>query len=362
MTAQQLVSPEQIEPELLRIWEALAKENKMRASLFNLIVFSRLSSRTDYMRNIVQKVVEKFPCRTLFISFDSTSSKSYLKTAVSVVIPQIGESSIACDQIDIGVAGADVEKVPFLLLPHFLPDLPIYLLWAEDPSHPHPLFFPLAKLASRVIFDSESADHLLSFAQKLLALKSEMAIDIADLNWARTEGWRDLISSLFNSEEHLPQLETISSLKLTYNASETPFFCHLKIQAMYLLAWLASRLQWKCRKATKTLHFEFSKEKQRIEVLIQPEQWKDLGPGTILSAELITKDQMVFQAKRLPDLPHSVNIELSSPEQCELPYQFILGQTAMGQSLAKEVIAKGTSSHYLDMLKELVQIDKDEVC
>ena len=78
MTIQQIVAPELIESELIKIWEALAKENKMRASLFNLIVFNRLSPRTDYIRSIVQKVDEKFPCRTLFVSEDPEAKESYL--------------------------------------------------------------------------------------------------------------------------------------------------------------------------------------------------------------------------------------------------------------------------------------------
>ncbi len=113
MTIQQIVDPSNIEPELIRIWETLAKEKKTtRASLFNLIVFTKLSSRTDYFRNIVQKVVEKFPCRTLFISHDPDSPKPYLKTAISVLSPSAQDASIACDQIDIGVAGFDLEKFP----------------------------------------------------------------------------------------------------------------------------------------------------------------------------------------------------------------------------------------------------------
>src|SRR3990167_10302416 len=102
MTVQQIVEPAMIEAQLMKIWEELSKE-KTRACLFNLIVVNRLSERTDYIRNIVQKVSEKYPCRVLFITLDPTSTTSYLKTAVSVV----GSGTIACDYIDIGVAGPD---------------------------------------------------------------------------------------------------------------------------------------------------------------------------------------------------------------------------------------------------------------
>ncbi len=350
MTIQQIVDPGRIESELMRLWEGLAKE-KMRACLFNLIVFNKLSSRTDYIRDIVQKVSEKYPCRVLFISSDPESERPYLKTAVSVV----GDGSIACDYIDIGVSGREIERIPSLLLPHLIPDLPISLLWTEDPSVEHSLFAPLSKLATRIIFDSESADSLLAFSQKILRLRAETGIDTAELNWARTEGWRDLIASLFHSGE---RLELIQDVKITYNCRKTESFCHLKVQSMYLLAWLSSRLNWEFKKGSKKLAFTFEKQKAEI----QSAEWEKLGSGTVISIDLSTSDGHLYHCARDEKQYHRVSIQTSSPEQCELPYQFILGQTATGQSLVKEIITKGTSAHYLDMLKELGQMDRDQLC
>lgn len=347
MIIEEIVDPERIEPELIRIWEGLGKD-KIRASLFNLIVYNRLSSRTDYVRNIVQKVVEKFPCRVLFISHDPDASPHYLKTAISI----IGEGSIACDHIDIGVAGESVERVPFLILPHIIPDLPVYLLWTEDPIKPNPLFEPLMRSASRIIFDSECSDSLHEFAQTVLKLKKETKAEFADLNWARTEGWRDLIASTFNSPERLKELTELSFLQITYNARETEWFCHLKVQSLYFLAWMASRLNWKIKKCSKGTQFRF----EQLEATIQSTLWPKLGSGTIVSVELKTKQELFIQCMRLPDRYHFVGIQVSTPEKCELPFQYVLGQTATGQSLVQEITRKGTSSHYLSMLEELIQI------
>ncbi len=366
MTIQQIVSPDQIEKQLQSIWEALVKENKMRASLFNLIVYTHLSARTDYFRSIVQKVIEKFPCRILFISFDPDTSQSYLKTAVSVVTPSQAETTIACDNIDIGVAGSEIEKVPFLLLPHILPDLPVYLLWAEDPSHNNPLFQPLLNMARRVIFDSEAADNLLSFSQTVLDLHRVQKIEIADLNWARTEGWRDLLASTFDSDERIAQLKSLNALSISYNARETEFFCHLKIQSIYLLTWLSSQLGWTflhSKALENKVFFTFQLPDQSCpEFSIQSERWEKLGPGTIISVNLSSKDEHVYTCARIPEQYHHVTIQISTPHQCDLPYQFVLGQTATGQSLVKEICTKGTSSHYLKMLEKLQGIDKDKLC
>lgn len=355
MTTQLLVSPENIELELRKIWENLSKKNKMRASLFNLIVFNKLSKRTDYIRSIVQKVVEKFPCRTLFITEETDTKANYLKTAVSVLFPN---ETIACDLIDIGVAGKDLEKVPFLILPHLVPDLPVYVLWTEDPSTDHPLFSSLSTLATRIIFDSESADNLLNFSKTVLSLKEKSLFDIADLNWARTEGWRNLIASVFDTPDRFHDLADITELKIIYNSRETESFCHLKIQAMYLLAWLSSCLNWNFVSSTKNLQFKFDKTNATVEAA----HWEKLGSGTIISVDMTTSKGDHFQACRMKERYHYVSIHNSTTNSCELPYEFVLGQTKTGQTLVNEICMKGTSNHYLDMLNELVKIDRDEVC
>lgn len=358
MSIQQIISPDKIESELMKIWEGLAKENKMRASLFNLIIFNRYSERTDYIRNIVQKVIEKFPCRILFISEDPAADHPYLKTAVSVAMPQNSESSIACDNIDIGVGGAFLERVPYVLLPHLLPDLPVTLLWAEDPCKAHPLFQPLSKLAGRIIFDSESADSLLAFSKTVLELREKTQIDIADLNWARTEGWRDLIAFVFDTPERLTELQHLKQLTLTYNARPTEFFCHLKIQSMYLLSWLSDRLNWTCKTANQKLQFQF----ESFSASIESTEWEKLGPGTIIGARFETKKDSLVDCARIKDRYHYVEIQISSPEKCDLPYQFVLGQTATGQSLVKEICMKGTSDHYIAMLRQLQLLDRNQLC
>jgi glucose-6-phosphate dehydrogenase assembly protein OpcA len=349
LIAQKLVEPDAIESELKTIWEKLSQENKTRACLFNLLVFNRYSARTDYIRSIAQKVVEKFPCRLLFISEDPDADKAYLKTAVSVIVPQSKESSVACDHIDIGVGGSDIERTPYLVLPHILPDLPTTLLWTEDPAVPHPLFKPLTKLAHRVIFDSESATNLIAFAKTVSTLKKEGTFDVADLNWARTEEWRDLLAFLFRTPEKIDRLASLQKLSLVYNQKENAYFSHLQIQSMYLIGWLASRLGWQCNEG-----FQCTSKRGRVTLSIDSEPWENLGPGTVISIRLETKDRNLFNCHRKKQEPHCVDIQVTTDEKCDLPYQFLLQQTATGHSLVQEICRKGTSDHYLDMLQTLI--------
>lgn len=356
MTVKKRVDPSQIETELLHIWEGLSKI-KIRAGLFNLIVYNQFSGRTDYIRSIVQKVIEKFPCRVLFISHDAQSTSSYLKTSISVIASNEKESASACDQIDIEVAGNDLERVLFVLPPHILPDLPIYLLWTDDPCKSNPLFSPLSRQANRIIFDSECADKLGPFAEKVLELKKDTGRDFADLNWARTEGWRDLIASTFDSPERVLELEELASIQITYNSRENEFFCHTKVQSLYLLAWLSSRLNWRLKETSSDLRYQFDSSCCPVDVSIASTLWPKLGSGTVISIDFKTKREHLYQFMRIPDRYHYVGIQISTSEKCEIPFQYVLGQTATGQSLVQEITRKGTSLHYLDMLQKLIPLD-----
>lgn len=361
MSTPHIVDPARIEGELLKIWEELSKENTTRASLFNLVVFNRLSSRTDYVQNVVQKVLEKFPCRILFITETQEPNQNYLKTAVSVVTPNGKTSSIACDRIDIGVSGNTLSKVPFLILPHLIPDLPVYILWTEDFSSQHPLVFPFLELASRFIADSECSDHLSQFSQNMLTMKQQSRVDIADLNWARTQGWRDLIASTFDIPKRVSLLDEISSVQITFNAQSPPFFCHLKVQSLYLLAWLSSRLGWTSQKIGKDA-FAFTCKGKKIDVVLTPAKWEKLGSGTVIGIEIETACGNHFSAVRIPEKYHYVKIHLASKDSCELPYEFVLGQTATGHSLVNEICSNGTSSHFLDVLQMILQSGLGSSC
>jgi hypothetical protein len=149
---------------------------------------------------------------------------------------------------------------------------------------------------------------------------------------------------------------------------------------MYLLAWLSNRLNWKCEKTASTLQFSFTSPTQKsVDAAIHTEVWQNLGPGTIISIRLETNEQdaytqgnstfdhqfeftWVYNCYRIKEEYHYVNIEISSHEKCDLPYQFLLGQTTAGHSLVQEICRKGTSQHYLEMLNTLMILDKDKLC
>ena len=365
MGNERIVGPSEIENELKRIWESLETTNTMRACLFNLIIYTQKGHRAGYIHKIAQKVIEKFPSRIIFVTIDKTNSEEMLKTEVSILSASQGEYDVACDFISIEASYNAKKKIPFIVLPHILPDLPVYLLWAEDPSRDDPLSYQLEQFSNRLIFDSESTDNLPRFAAGILKNKETSNADIADLNWARIESWREVLSSTFYSEERLEQLGHAQSILITYNAHESTYFCHTRIQAIYLQTWLSCQLKWSLKEIHTNkdlLRFQYMNGTIPLEVTLKPASHAELPPGLIISVEIMTEQEEHFAFIRRPQEPHQVTLQFSTPIKCAVPSKFFFTKSESGQSLVKEICHKGTSSHFLKVLNLIKTMEKLSQC
>jgi glucose-6-phosphate dehydrogenase assembly protein OpcA len=314
--------------QLKKNWDLLEGTGTMRASLFNLIVVVPDSTRRPYVKTITDNVIKRFPCRVIFITIiDEIDSIKMHASATSEI------EGVACDLIEIAAPSLLLHKIPFLILPHFLPDMPIYLLWAEAPSAHPELFNHLCKWASRLIYDSEVSDNLPLFCTSLLAKTGTR--EVADLNWARTESWRELIAATFYSPARLSSLRTAQKVEIQYNNFETPFFCHTKIQALYLQAWLTSCLSW-----SPTITFV-------------PHVSKELAPGAVISIDIICQDQFHYTFSRDPHHPHQVRTLICDEDKCDIPSRYIFSKAQSGLSLVNLIYHPDPSTHFLKVLQYL---------
>lgn len=359
------IHPSDIESELGRIWESFQGTNKMRACLFNLIIYAEAGQRNAYLNQIAQKVIEKFPSRIIFISYDEKCTDHALRTKVSVLTADEGENEIACDLIEIDVCNKDHPIVPFVILPHILPDLPVYLVHADDPSTSNSVAQELEHFANRIIFDSEAASDLPAFANAVLKHKESCHADVADLNWARTEGWRQLFANVFKSFDELECLRKATSIHIHFNSKETDYLCHTNIQSIYLQAWVGAQLGWTLKGVKKEKEgrtFTYETPQGEMMATLHPSDMKEVSPGRILSIDIETSCKTSYSFKRSTDCPHHVLIEKSTDAMCSLPVHYVLDKDVSGQSLVKEICHKGTSTHYIKVLKLLANIQDEQLC
>ncbi|MCB1181257.1 MAG: glucose-6-phosphate dehydrogenase assembly protein OpcA [Chlamydiia bacterium] len=359
MTATDYLQLSNISEELAHLWDTELGRNKIRACLFTLIIYTQKTEKIASYGELIKKVIGKFPCRILWIIEDVHSDERYLKTEVSSQTIGEGDLSLFCEQIKIETAGDYRERVPYLLLPYLVPDLPIYLFWTADPTGENVILSRLQPYAHRIIFDSEGAADIQAFSHTILKLVGDNKTGVTDLNWISTWGWRNIFRSVFNSRDTVDQLIQSNRLRITYNKNPSSQGYLGEIRAAYFQAWLASQLNW------KFTHFEHEEGNYRLAyhramgdlaIHLAPVEQKELPIGAILSIEIessLKKGHYIF--KRHPE-SRQVYIQYSDANHCDLPYCFYLGGFAAGQEILEEIFYETTGEHYKNMLQTLSQI------
>ena len=328
-------------------------KNTIKGYLFNLIIYTHENRRSDYFQHIVKAFIEKYPCRVIFIKSSKELKQDFLEA--STVFDKTLDGT--CDQFAINVSQSLLHKVPFVILPKLIPDLPIYLVWGQNPTSDNEILPHLQKLATRFVFDSECAKDLRDFSSKMLEKIAELKIDFMDVSWADISGWRDAISQTFHSPEKLEYLQQCIRLLIKYNNVESEIIQHSAIQAIYLQGWLAAQLGWKFEAITYNdeIILTYKLPQSTLEVVLQPQDRPTLDRGSVFEVEFQGMNE-VKTTMTLAEKQSKVMVYLSTPEKCELPFSHPVPDLSKGLTAMKEVFYYRVSKHYTNMLKVLKQI------
>lgn len=302
-----------------------AKGLKNRAALFTLIVYTTSKDRAAYIYQLLAKLVEKFPCRILFIKEEANYSDP-----VQFEVRSDFNEQIPCDLIEIFISPKDHEKTPFIILPLLLPDIPTFMLWGSDPSQPNEIFNKLSTYSDRIIFDSICVHNLQNFASRMLELKSPK---LRDVNWAALSGWRKAIVATIDNPDEIAAISKAKELEITYNSISQPGLPHPEIQAHYLRAWLQAKIGWK-----------------KINVFLKAQESKEERPGDILALNIAGENNTFFTFIR-KGLSCSIHIEYN--DFCQMPQSYPLTPVKRGFTFWRELFFEGVSPDYYLMLEKL---------
>lgn len=345
--------------ELTRLWDQEQGEKKTRASLFTLILFVQKSERFEFYDSLIKSVVSKFPCRVIAIISDEGPDKEYLRTTVKTQTITEGELQIFCELIRLEVAGSLIERVPFIVTPQILPDLPVYLLWTKDPAAESSILPHLEPLADRIIFDSESTHDLQAYAHCVSSLLCQFHCAIGDLNWSATSSWRHIFRQVFDTYDSFINLVQSKLIRIYYNRNPSSSQQHTEIEAAYLQAWIASRLNWKFQAITideGNIRLTYRRPTNEVIVLLIPQEAPHLNPGTLLNIEIECEhNQAHYTFKRHPESRQAF-IQFSDQERCDLPYCTFLTGIEEGQEILQEIFYPSIGTHYREMLDVLTHI------
>lgn len=329
-----------------------------KACLFTLVIYAHEERRVNYLQELVETIIDKFPCRIIFIKADQSLENSSFNVSHSTVTSGQTNASVSCDQIIIDTSFDQLFQVPFVVIPNIVPDLPLYLLWGQNPFEDKEVFPSLKPYSSRVIFDSQCADSILHFCEEMLFSLKSLQMEIMDLSWALISNWRDLLTQLFDSERGIEDLDAIKSVIIKYNSHGSDTSQHLEIRALYLQAWLACCLGWKyCE--TETFDncpvITYVGEVHPSIVALTPEENPALPSGAIMGIDFQMTNGTSYSLSRREHLSQ-VLVHISTKETCELPFTLPLPNVHRGLTFMREMFFSKLGERYKEMLKILTEI------
>jgi hypothetical protein len=330
----------------------------VHASLFNLISYLP-HTQPSFVRKIIENTVEKIPFRGIRISVEEdTSTPLTLETSTRIL--DKGHFSIVCEHISIHASAGELPKIPFMLMPYLIPDLPIYLLWDQNPLNDRVILPSLHRFATRLIFKADDFGDWQSFGHKMLEYLDTCRIEVMDINWALMGTWRDAFVRLFYSSQAIEQLRYSKQLTITYSGDNSHSDA---TQSIYLCSWLAAQLGWSSvylRQTELGFQAHYNHACGGIDVALKsaPECAPTCSPdafyekGTLLAIAITTGNDVHYELKRHP-LGRQATVHISCSDSCELPFALPISTLWRNLTYMRELFHYRSGTHYRNMLRQL---------
>ncbi len=241
-----------LESELSALWRSVtdaAEEGSvvMRASALTLLVFADDHGAEEEVSRVISRVTLQSPCRAVVMIAEPGASPAGLEAWVSAHChsPSASGKQVCCEQVSIRARGNSVRDLDNVVVPLVLPGLPVFLWWRAGSFSPPAYFRQILRVTDCILVDSARFAHPGEDLSKLARTVQEVSGEVVvnDLNWARTQPWRELAAQCFDAPAHRPYLEGLSQVRIEYER-ESPRAVAQGAQALLVAGWLASRLEW----------------------------------------------------------------------------------------------------------------------
>jgi len=330
-------------------------QNSTQSYLFNLIVYSTCKARTAELKTILTRITEKFPCRIIQIEKICEPNTDEIKVSLSK--ERSGKNGqITSDIIQIFVSESQMERVPFIILPNIVADLPVYLIFGDDPTSETKLLKNMQSFSTKLIFNAAWSGSLKDFSKRMKPFLQNLKIDFMDIYWALLNGWKELLAQVFDTPLKISHLRTCKKIIINY-AYEKP---EDLIEAIYLTAFIASRMGWEFKAQEIQHHHKqalcYQYRGHDINVILDPVSDAQAKAGSIINFELFAENATVYKLNSLKN-SSKVLLHISSDEKCEIPCTFALSDINRGNGFLREVFYQSPGHHYAETLEMISKVN-----
>jgi len=359
-----------IERELEEIWRTSAAPGEepavARISLLNLVACTHDPERAGRAASEIASVTVYHPCRAIIVAADPESGPPEIRASVAAYChrPDSGPKPVCCEQIRIEAKGEAVSRLPAILPPLLVPDLPRFLWWMDAPDFHSDLFRRVIGDFDRLILDSNSFREIADLA-RMIEFNSQ--IPLSDLNWTRLNVWQELVAEFFDPPAFRPYLPQIENVTLDYAPESLSSGQGSEIragagasQAFLFAAWLAARLEWEPRSLQKDgpdLLLGFRHQDQPVAVRIRTAPLKNTPPGELDSIRIETggSPSVTFNIHRIEDGSLGlVSVEMEGA--CPLPRRVSLLSGDTPSLLCEELEILGRNPLFEEALYKVALI------
>ncbi len=335
----------------------------LEGCLFNLVIYVPDATKHEWLRGIADHVVSIFPSRIVFLEQVGALEGSQPETIISGPCTREGNGDKGHEEVSIRFQPEQRHQVPFMALPYLLPDIPVLLVWGEDPTQEPDILPHFVQAADRLIFDSDTSDNLQRFSHNLLAQREKLDLNLVDFNWVRIKGWRTALHKVFDTPEQIEDLKHASEIVISYNHRQDHPFQNSLTQAIYLQAWLAAQLGWRTRSVTNeasTHLVTYANGSVNPLIRLVPKCSEGHRAGTLICLDITTSKHQHYKIERVAGTCQA-SVSITSPEACQLPFTVMLRRPQRRFQFFKELFYSERSSIYFKMLRILTQQDWSDI-
>ena len=262
----------------------------VRTSVMNLVVYVDSEDGFALVRSAASNLSGRHPSRAICVVADDDVPSSTLDARVlSHCGDEDGQLGQLCwEQITIKARRDAATRLPGIVVPLLLPELPTYLWWVGDVPFGSAALRHLWDAADRLIVDSKYFARPIDAVRNLADLQRGVGAgrSLVDLNWIRLESWRQLAAQFFDPEDMRPYLQRIEAIDLDFahdgDAPVNP------TQALLLAGWMACCLEWSARPEAArwnadAIHLEADRTGSTVNVGIAPRPSAGVEQGDVLA-------------------------------------------------------------------------------
>lgn len=321
-TAPARVDVRAIEREVQRLWREVSERPEAvlgegvaapvtRICTLTLLAVASTERTALRMTDVIGHLVAQHPCRSILLRLrDDAEDRLEAFIALHCGRGAPGRAPVCCEQITVEAAGRALARVPGLIFPLLVPDLPVYVWWPEEvPYGGGPsgdVLRRLIEVADALVVDSGTLAEPVEALAGLAALARPLPRGLRDLTWGRLTPWRDLLAQTFDPEPMAAALDRVDQVHIVSSgpAGTQP------VGGLLLLGWLGSRLGWepegpavrtgdqvegRCRRSGGTIHVRLAG-----------------GSGPVTSVELAAggQDRVLVRLSRSSDEGPSARVDV----------------------------------------------------